>query len=207
MGIVEIVMLLPGRQAARVRRHAAELLVRYLDGDRALVDEVCRDRGFQEALAVRAPEDPRRLFGADVEASTTPSSELARLFSTMDQRLTSQEKLLASIHERLEQDRQRVNLNVRSPKRGSPYQPPIARSLTGAGQPYPVARFLDAKEREDSSWKDVRQSFAPAFSMLVQVLKKKKLKEESGSAVYVEQNHRPQLLYTTEDLEVMETAW
>ena len=43
--------------------------------------------------------------------------------------------------------------------------------------------------------------------MLVQVLKKKKLKEEGGSAVYVEQNHRPQLLYTTEDREIMEAAW
>ena len=43
--------------------------------------------------------------------------------------------------------------------------------------------------------------------MLLQLLKKKKLKEEGGSAVYVEQNHRPQLLYTTEDLEIMETAW
>ena len=53
-GIVEIVMLLPGRQAARVRRQAAELLVRFLGGDIALVDEVCRNRGFQEALAVRA---------------------------------------------------------------------------------------------------------------------------------------------------------
>ena len=156
---------------------------------------------------MRTPEDPRRLFGAVVEASTTPGSELARLFTAMDQRLTSQEKLLASIHERLEQDRQRVNLNVRSPKRASPYQPPIARSLAGAGQPYPVARFLDMKEREDPSWKAVRRSFAPAFSMMVQVLKKKKLKEEGGSAVYVEQNHRPQLLYTTEDLEIMETAW
>ena len=70
-----------------------------------------------------------------------------------------------------------------------------------------MARFLDAKEREDSSWKGVRRSFAPAFSMLVQVLKKKKLKEEGGSAVYVEQNHRPQLLYTTEDREIMEHAW
>ena len=124
----------------------------------------------------------------------------------MDQRLTSQEKLLATIHERLEQDRLRVNLNVSSPKRASPYQPPIARSLAGAGEPYPVSSFLDAKEREDSSWKGVRRSFAPAFSMLVQVLKKKKLKEEGGSALYVEQNHRPQLLYTTEDLEIMETA-
>ena len=69
-----------------------------------------------------------------------------------------------------------------------------------------MARFLDAKEREDSSWKGVRRSFAPAFSMLVQVLKKKKLKEEGGSAVYVEQNHRPQLLYTSDDIGTMEAA-
>ena len=31
-GVVEIVMLLPGRHAARVRRQAAELLCRYLGG-------------------------------------------------------------------------------------------------------------------------------------------------------------------------------
>ena len=62
-GIVEIVMLLPGRHAARVRRQAAELLCRYLGGDLALVDEVCRNRGFQEELAAARPEDLRRIFG------------------------------------------------------------------------------------------------------------------------------------------------
>ena len=46
-GIVEIVMLLPGQHAARVRRQAAELLCRFLGGDLALVDEVCKIRGFQ----------------------------------------------------------------------------------------------------------------------------------------------------------------
>ena len=66
---MEIVMLLPGRHAARIRRQAAELLCRYLGGDLALVDEVCRNRGFQEQLAVQAPEDPRRLFGEVVEAT------------------------------------------------------------------------------------------------------------------------------------------
>ena len=39
-GIIEIVMLLPGEQAARVRRQAAELLVRYLGGDLSIVDEI-----------------------------------------------------------------------------------------------------------------------------------------------------------------------
>ena len=69
-GIVEVVMLLPGRHAAQVRRQAAELLVRYLGGDVALVDEVCRNRGFQEALAVARPVDPRRVFGEAVEAAS-----------------------------------------------------------------------------------------------------------------------------------------
>ena len=44
-GIVEIIMLLPGQQAARVRRQAAELLCRYLGGDVALVDETQSGQG------------------------------------------------------------------------------------------------------------------------------------------------------------------
>ena len=53
-----------------LRRQAAELLCRYLVGDLALVDKVCRNCGFQDQLAVQAAEDPRRLFGEAVE--TTP---------------------------------------------------------------------------------------------------------------------------------------
>ena len=170
------------------------------------MDEVCRNRGFQEQLAVQAPEDPRRLVGEVVEA-TAGGSQLAQILAVMNERMTNQEKILATIQERFEQDRQRVNLNVRAPKRPLPHQPPIARSLAGVGRPCPVAKFLDSKEREDPSWKTARRSFAPAFSMQVQVLKKKKLKEEGRAAVYIEQNHRPQLLYTEEDRGLMEEAW
>ena len=127
--------------------------------------------------------------------------------SNMNERLTKQEQMLARIHESLEHDRQRVNLNVRAPKRAAPYQPQITRDLAGVGRPLPVAKFLDAKEREDPSWKSARRSFAPAFGMTVQVLKKKKLREEGKVAIYIEQNHRPQLLYTEEDRELMEEAW
>ena len=78
-GAVELILLLPGQQAARVRRQAAELLCRYLGGDISLVEEVCRLRGFQEELAAGAPEDPRRVFGGAVEA--TPSAEyLSRVY-------------------------------------------------------------------------------------------------------------------------------
>ena len=73
-GIVEIIMLLPGRQAARVRRQAAELLVRYLGGDLGIIDEVIALRGLHEELAARAPEDPRRLFGEAVEAASATDS-------------------------------------------------------------------------------------------------------------------------------------
>ena len=51
-GIVEIIMLLLGQHAARVRRQAAELLVRYLGGDLAIIDEVCAIRGLQDKLRV-----------------------------------------------------------------------------------------------------------------------------------------------------------
>ena len=43
--------------------------------------------------------------------------------------------------------------------------------------------------------------------MQVQVLKKKRLKDEGAQAVYVEQNHRAQLLYTEDDRAVMQEAW
>ena len=43
--------------------------------------------------------------------------------------------------------------------------------------------------------------------MVVQVLKKKKLAEQGAQPIYVEQNHRPQLLYTEEDRALMNEAW
>ena len=67
--IVEITTLQTTNHVARERRQAAELLCRYLGGDLALVDEVCRLCGFPEELAVQAPEDPCRIFG---EAVTSP---------------------------------------------------------------------------------------------------------------------------------------
>ena len=83
-GVVEIIMLLPGHTAARVRRQAAELLCRWLGGDTAIIDEVCALRGLQEELAVQAPEDPLRIFGAAVEASSTTSTQLASIFAAMN---------------------------------------------------------------------------------------------------------------------------
>ena len=177
-----------------------------------LVDEVCRLRGFQEQLTVRAPEDPCRLFGEAVEATGTPSAEF---LSTVCTNIVDRTiplvigKLTSYIDERLAHldGRQRINLNVRAPKRPASQQPPIAKDIAGAGRPYPVARFLDDKERADPTWISVRKSFAPTFGMVTQVLKKKKLKDEGRAALYIEQNHRAQMLYTEDDRGLMEEAW
>ena len=87
------------------------------------------------------------------------------------------------------------------------FNPPIAMNLSKVGRSFFVAKFLDLKEREDPSWKCARRSFAPTFGMQVQVLKKRQLREQGKAAVFVEQNHRPQLYYTEEDRPLMEEAW
>ena len=132
---------------------------------------------------------------------------MTQALSDMNERLTKQEQILARIYESLEHDRARVNLNVRVPQRAAPYAHPIARNTAKAGRPLPVAKFLDQKEREDPAWRATRKSFAPTFGMLVQILKKNRLKLQGQPPVYVEQNHRPQLLYTEADRDLMEEAW
>ena len=62
-------------------------------------------------------------------------------------------------------------------------------------------------EREDASWKRARRSFAPTFGMLMQVLKKQKLREQGAAPIYAEQLARVQLLYTEEDRALFEQAW
>ena len=65
--IVEIIFLLPGRSAARVRCEAAKILVRYLGGDLSIVDEVQNLAHIQTILKWSAPEHPLRCFGEAVE--------------------------------------------------------------------------------------------------------------------------------------------
>jgi len=209
-------MLLQGHQAARVRRQAAELLVRYLGGDLAIVDKVCAIRGLQEHLAEARPADPRRVFGEAVEAAATSSSgtasyQLARVCTDIVAHALPAliDKLTAHIDERLAhlESRQRVNLNVRAPKRSSSHDPPIASDIAGAGRPLPLARFLDEKERADPTWREARRSFAPAFGIIAQVLKKRKLKDIGAQPTYVEQNHRPQIWYNEGDRALLQDAW
>ena len=63
--ITEIIMVLPGKAAARFRKAAADVVVRFLGGDPSLVEEIACNRLAQESL----PEDhPMRLFGQAVES-------------------------------------------------------------------------------------------------------------------------------------------
>ena len=86
----------------------------------------------------------------DAQAVVAPNGpmgeQLVRLLTTVETRLTAQDETLARIQERLDSDRQRVQLNVRAPKRPAPHDPPIARDLSGAGRPLPLAKYLNQKE-------------------------------------------------------------
>jgi hypothetical protein len=73
-GIVEVVMLLPGKRAATARRQAAEILVRYMGGDVSLVGEIIRNRATQDALAQADPQHPARAFGQHVEAASSTAA-------------------------------------------------------------------------------------------------------------------------------------
>ena len=67
-GIVDIIMVLPGKAAATVRRQAADVLVRYLGGDPALVEEIAANRFAQEELSKTDPSNCFRIFGQTIES-------------------------------------------------------------------------------------------------------------------------------------------
>ena len=67
-GIVQIIMVLPGRAADKFRQAASSVIVRYLGGDPGLVQEIWANRRYQEELAASQPEHPARVFGEAVEA-------------------------------------------------------------------------------------------------------------------------------------------
>ena len=149
-------MLLPGAAATQARRQAASLLCRWLGGDLSLIDEVCRARGFQEQLAVRAPEHPARVFGEAVEAGgvTDAAGACEQIVGRMLPPLLNKlaEKLTETLDERF------AAFEKQHRARGGPYALPNADP-----RPLTLAQFL--KERSDP----VPKNFAPAFGTLVAV--------------------------------------
>lgn len=63
-GAVRIMLLLPGRAAARFRESTAHLLIRYLGGDETLVDEIRANAATQQTLP---DQHPIRAFGEAVD--------------------------------------------------------------------------------------------------------------------------------------------
>ena len=90
-GVVTIVMLLPGRAAARVRKHAASTLVRYLGGDLSMVDELAQNHLSQQELD---EEDPARLFGQQVESDAVKRKREEVVISELELQLCEQEGAL-----------------------------------------------------------------------------------------------------------------
>ena len=195
---------------------ALEVFGNVVVGDQRLHGEI-------DANAAAAPRQAREFVLGEAEAAR---QELAleqicerrmqlladKLTARIDESLAAhaktQEEAMARIHERLGEDRARVNLNVRAPKRALLRDPPIARDLSEQGRPLPLARYLDEREIENPALKDIRRSFAPTFGMLTQVLKKQKVRDQGGEQpLYTEQNHRPQLWYTENDREVLNMAF
>ena len=77
--IVEIIFLLPGKTAARIRSEAAKLIVRYVGGDLSLVQEVRQMAHVQKLLGETEPDHPLCLFAA---ASTAMKTHLDAVAAT-----------------------------------------------------------------------------------------------------------------------------
>lgn len=73
-GIVQILMLLPGKAAASFRMEAAKVMVRFLGGDLSLVDDVAAMHAAQQQLP---DSHPARFFGQTVESDRRASSSTA----------------------------------------------------------------------------------------------------------------------------------
>ncbi len=71
---VQVMNHLPGTRAAEFRARTADVFVRYLGGDPALLDEVVRNNQIQQAAE---PNDPVRFFGQDTPNLVEIQKEMA----------------------------------------------------------------------------------------------------------------------------------
>ena len=83
--LVQVIFMLPGREASLVRQAAAEVFVRFMGGDLTLIQDVQRMNEVQSFLREHEPEHPMRVFGEAVESEPTstevssPAASLAPL--------------------------------------------------------------------------------------------------------------------------------
>ena len=118
-GIIQIIMLLPGKTAATARQYAANVVVRYLGGDMSLVQEVMTHRQVQAELD---PEHPASIFGQSVPVATpceTPRAEVEQAKNSRIQALSAALQLARAINStsqgRLQVEAQKAIDNVLLP--------------------------------------------------------------------------------------------
>ena len=68
--LIQVIFMLPGREASLVRQAAAEVFIRFMGGDLSLIQDVQRMNDVQSFLRENDPENPMRVFGEAVELST-----------------------------------------------------------------------------------------------------------------------------------------
>ena len=98
-GIVQIIMVLPGRAADQFRQAASRVIVRYLGGDPRLVQEIWANRRYQEELAASQLE-PAGVFAVAEGAEKQTQRQLteARIALTRAQaRKVEQETKLVTL--------------------------------------------------------------------------------------------------------------
>ena len=95
-GVVEFIMLLPGKRAAAVRRKASELFVRCHGGDLRVARAVIAARERQDELRVDCPEHAARAFGDQVEAEIGDTDEQLRGLEETLRKRTAQQRTSTS---------------------------------------------------------------------------------------------------------------
>jgi hypothetical protein len=67
--LIQVIFMLPGREASTVRQAAAEVFIRFMGGDLSLIQDVQKMNEVQSFLKEHDPEHPMRIFGESVESS------------------------------------------------------------------------------------------------------------------------------------------
>ena len=88
-GAVLIVMLLPGRAAAHVRKEAASTLVRFLGGDMSMVEEIARNHLAQTEELDEG--SPARIFGQTIESERVKRMREQVTIAELEVQLAEQE--------------------------------------------------------------------------------------------------------------------
>jgi len=203
-GIVEVILLLPGQQAKRVRRQAAELLVRYLGGDLGIIDEVIALRGLQEELAAGAREDPRRLFGDAVEAASATDRhplDSKRLLEDVERVVRAavqdevQQHHVWSFSKRSRNHRELLEI-------GQVVQGSALRELDRAEHVIQIADFL--KDRiAPLAWAQHGRKFKNIYSIELKCMKLRECREEGAPPPVTFNQGEHRIVYTEADMDLM----